>query len=440
MPQRCSVLLAFFIAVSITGIGEQTAYARGHSPRIAWDWSGIIGTGQSLSVGAQGRPIISTSQPYGNLKLSTGNLPWPIDPNDPSLAMTPLVEPVGRQSQSYPSSWPTNIDGETYHTSMADELSALVQADLHRDFVSVHSEVGEDGQGMVFLKKDAVPKGVNGHSYQAAVIETTAIARLARAAHKTYGVAAVVVTHGETDCGNKNYEAELRTLRQNYDFDLRAITGQKEPILMILSQQNSILDFASSTNAQWQIGLDDPAHIVCSGPKYQYPYAGDTIHLTNEGYRQLGEKYAQVYYERVILGRKWEPLEPVKIHRRGAVVTVDYHVPVPPLTWDDSMEPPHQAVDEWKLGKGFEVRAASGAKVGITSVDIKGNSVVIRCATDPGSGARIGYAMAGATDPRSTPQRGTKRWGLLKDSDPFKGAVTGTPQPNYALAFDVPIH
>ncbi len=29
----------------------------------------------------------------------------------------------------------------------------------------------------------------------------------------------------------------------------------------------------------------------------------------------------------------------------------------------------------------------------------------------------------------------TFRWGHLKDSDPFVGAVTNTPQPNWAVAF-----
>ena len=39
---------------------------------IPWDWSGVIGTGQSLAVGEAGKPILSTNQPYHNLKLSTG--------------------------------------------------------------------------------------------------------------------------------------------------------------------------------------------------------------------------------------------------------------------------------------------------------------------------------------------------------------------------------
>jgi len=412
---------------------------RGPEPRIVWDWSGIIGTGQSLSVGARGTPILSIRQPYNNLKLSTGSLPWPVAPRNPSLVMEPLTEPVGRLSPTYPSSWPTNIDGETYHTAMADELTALARAARGRDFISVHSEVGEDGQGMVFLKKGAVPKGVNGHSYLAALIETTSIARLARADGKTFGIGAVVVTHGESDAGNPDYEAQLYQLWQDYDVDLRAITGQTQPLQMILSQQNSVVDHSASTLAQWKIGVDHPTDIVCSGPKYQYPYAADGVHLTAAGYQALGEKYAQVYRERVVLGRSWEPLQPLEAARRGAAVTIRFHVPVPPLVWDTALAPPHPSVAEWGPGKGFEVSAASGARVGIRSVEIAGDTVRIVCTSDPGPGSRVGYAMVGEQTPMAGLPPGTRHWGLLRDSDPFRGVVTGMTQPNYALAFEMPL-
>ena len=304
---------------------------------LPWDWAGIIGTGQSLSVGARALPVVSTNQPYHNLKLTTGHLPWPIDAADTNLALVPLVEPIGRMAPNYPSSWPENIDGETPHTAMANQISALVKANLNRDFVSVHSAVGEDGQGMVFLKKNAIPKGLNGRSYEAAMIETKAIARLAKAAGKTYGIGAIIVTHGESDAGNVNYEKQLRQLWEDYNTDLAAITGQKEKIQMIVSQQNSCNDRSPSTLAQWKLSDDYPGDMVCSGPKYQYP-STEGVHLTADGYRQMGEKYAQVYFERVILGKDWRPLEPTTVERSNAAITVHFHVPVLPLVWDASLE------------------------------------------------------------------------------------------------------
>ena len=432
--RRC-LLPASVCALFPVLVGSAAATGPETDVIIPWDWSGVIGTGQSLAVGEQGRPVLSTTQPYHNLKLSTDHRPWPVDPNDTHLMMVPLVEPIGRRSTNYPSSWPDNIAGETPHSAMANEITALVRAAGGRDFVGVHSEVGENGQCMIYLKKNAEQVGVNGRSYEAAMIETKAITRLAKAAGKTYGVGALIVTHGECDAGNQNYESDLYQLWSDYNTDLAAITGQKQKIQMIVSQQNSCNDYSASTLAQWKVGVDHPADAVCSGPKYQYPYAADGVHLTANGYRQLGEKYGQIYFERVILGKDWQPLEPTAVERNGAVITVHFHVPVPPLIWDSHFAAPHRSIGEWKNGKGFEVSAAGGEKVAIKSVAITSDAVVMVCATDPGPGARVGYAMTGEKPRMAAPFEGTYRWGLLRDSDPFVGAVTGLEQPNYCVAF-----
>ncbi len=405
-----------------------------------WDWSGVVGTGQSLAVGQMGTPVATTTQPYHNLKLTTGNLPWPIDPSNAALAMAPLVEPIGRLSTAYPSSWPTNIAGETPHASMANQITVLVRAADGGDYVGVHGEVGENGQGIVFLRKNATPVGVNGHAYQATLIETQAITRLARAMGKTYGVAAITVTHGEADSGNGSYEDALFQLLSDYQTDLSAITGQTQKIQMIVSQQNSLNDRSPSTLAEWKIGVDHPGEVVCSGPKYQYPYyAVDHVHLVTDGYRQLGEKYGQIYFERVVLGHDWRPLAPTRVERGPRMVTVHFHVPVPPLAWNNAFQLPHQAISEWKAGKGFELRSAAG-RLAIASVEISGDAVQIVTEADlPPSGVFVGYALTGDATAMTTPQVGTFRWGLLCDSDPFVGTATKTAQPNYAVAFELPV-
>ncbi|MFO1478051.1 MAG: dockerin [Verrucomicrobiota bacterium] len=416
----------------------QPAGARaGDDLRLSWDWSGVIGTGQSLAVGEGGKPVLSTIQPYNNLKLSTGNLPWPIDPTDPALALVPLTEPDGRYSTNYPSSWPMNLAGETPHSAMANQITAMARA-AGRDYTGVHSEVGENGQCMIYLRKNPEKKGVNGRSYEAALTETRAITRLARAAGKSYGVGAIIVTHGECDAGNVHYAQDLHQLWSDYNSDLPAITGQTQALQMIVSQQNSINDRCPSTLAQWKVGVDHPESIVCSGPKYQYPYS-DGVHLNAQGYRMLGEKYGQIYFERVVRGRNWQPLQPVSASRKGAVVTVRFHVPTPPLAWDAQMDPPHAATPEWKSGRGFEIVRADGSKAAIQSAAISGDTVVLTCESDPGRGARVSYALYGEKEKMKAPHPGTARWGLLRDSDPFRGAVTGAAQPNYSVAFELPL-
>jgi len=426
------------------GAGNTGAGGRGGAGVVTrpWHWIGVVGTGQSLAVGQMGSPVATTTQPYHNLKLSTGTLPWPVDANDATLAMVPLVEPIGRLSTAYPSSWPTNIAGETPHASMANQVTALVQAADGGDYVGVHGEVGENGQGIVFLQKNATPVGVNGRAYQATLIETQAITRLAQAMGKSYGVGAIIVTHGESDAGNAGYEAALYQLLTDYQADIAAITGQTQKIQMIVSQQNSTNDFAASTFAAWRIGVDHPGEVVCSGPKYQYAYyAADSTHLVTDGYRQLGEKYGQVYFERVVLGRDWQPLAPTTVERGTRTVTVHFHVPVPPLAWETTFQPPHQAIAEWQAGKGFELRGPSG-KIAIASVAITapGDAVEITTTVDlPATGVHVGYALTADATAMTTPFAGTLRWGLLRDSDPFVGVATQKPQPNYAVAFEVEV-
>ncbi len=410
----------------------------GGAPNVPWDWVGVVGTGQSLAVGEQGRPAKSTTQPYGNLMLSTGSSQWPLDSDDASFEMVPLVEPIGRPATNYPSSYPTNIAGETPHASMANQITALAQ-DAGSDYVGVHGEFGENGQCLSFLEKDATQSGVNGRAFEATLIETAAVTRLAAEAGMTYGVGAIIVTHGECDAGNTSYADDLYQLWSDYNGDISEITGQTDPILMIVSQQNAVSNRAASTLAAWQLGVDHPDDVVCSGPKYQYPYADDGIHLVTDGYRLLGEKYGQVYFERVVMGRDWRPLEPESVERDGREVTVNFHVPVPPLEWDMSFEAPLQNIDEWKDGNGFELRSSSG-RIPIESVEIVCNSVRITAGEDlPETDVFVGYALTASVPAREEPHAGTSRWGRLMDSDPFVGDVTGEAQPNYAVAFELPV-
>jgi hypothetical protein len=419
--------------------GEETS---GQAPEVTvpWDWNGVVGTGQSLAVGQNGMPVRSTTQPYGNLKLDTGTATWPIDPEDASFELVPLIEPIGRRSTAYPSSYPTNIAGETPHSAMANQISALAEL-AGSEHVGVHGEFGENGQCMTYLKKSATEGEVNGRAYAATLLETLAIARLAAEQGKTYGVGAVIVTHGECDAGNSSYADDLFQLWADYNTDLHAVTGDaSRDLLMIVSQQNAVSHRAASTLAQWRAGVEHPDEIVCSGPKYQYQYSADGIHLNTVGYQALGEKYGQVYYERVLRGQPWQPLQPTLVERTGArTLRVDFHVPVPPLVWDAELEAPLQGIEEWKSGKGFELRGPSG-RIAIHYVEICDGSVFIESAEDlPETGVFIGYALTGQAEAMAAPHAGTFRWGLLRDSDPFVGSSTGLAQPNYAVAFELPV-
>ncbi|KNY25429.1 carbohydrate-binding protein [Pseudobacteroides cellulosolvens] len=406
-----------------------------------WDWAGIVGTGQSLSVGASANPVKTTAQPYNNLKLSLGSLKVPpYDPNNSQLKMVPLVEPIRNFASGYPAPYPGNIYGETPHTAMGNQITSMVKSTGGTDYITAHTVVGESGQGYAQIKKGATDTGSTGRAFAASMFEVQAINRLAKASGKTYGVGAITLVHGETDNGSATYGNDIRQLWSDYNKDIKAVTGQTQSIPMLVVQQHSYPQTAGSTavgtNIQWKVGVDYPEDIICIGPNYQRYYGGDHVHSNADGYRLMGEKFGQVYFEKVVMGRDWKPLQPTGATKSGNVITVNFHVPVAPLTWDTTMQAPNQSVNEWKNGKGFEV-TANGSKITISSIEISGSSVKITCSgTLPASGVKVAYAYTAQSTNRTN---GTCRWGLLRDSDPFKGSVTGTAQPNYCVAFEMSV-
>ena len=410
--------------------------------------TGILGTGQSLSVGAQATAFsAAATQPhFNNLKLAlNGTVVPPFNPNAATLSLVPFVEPIRPLATSFPSAYPANLYGETPHAAMAAQITTLAKQAGAADYVTAHSVVGESGQGMSVINKTAT-EVVNGNTstgraYQASLFEARAIKRLATARGRTYGIGAIVLTHGETDSGNAGYEAAMVKLWSDYNQDLKAITGQTQSIPMITSQQHSFGFVAGqrsgsspSTLAEWRVGVDNPNNIICAGPKYQYPYASDNIHLVTRGYELLGEKYGEVYFQRVVLGNAWQPLQPISVTRAGNVVTVRFHVPVLPLAFDTTLPRPHQsALTQWANGRGFELRNGNTILV-INSVRIVNDTVQIVAAAPVPAGATVGYA---ATSDGVALAGVSRRWGNLKDSDRTVGAFTGQAQPNFAVAFEL---
>ena len=282
-----------------------------------WDWAGIVGTGQSLSVGAEAYNIVLDTQPFKNLKLALNGanvtLP-PYDANDAALSVVPLVEPIRGKVFGFPEPYPTNIYGETPHTAMADQISSLFLKDTGEDYITVHSAVGESGMAIDVIGKNATPDAGRGHAYAASLFEVTALKRLAAAAGKTYGVGGIILTHGETDWGNPDYESKVYQLYTDYNADLRAITGQIQKVPLFLSQQQTCPgdnSSAASLIAQWKSGVDHPGEVICVGPKYQYPYANDHVHLLPAGYDHARRKVRRGLLRE---GRTWARLAAAPAH------------------------------------------------------------------------------------------------------------------------------
>ena len=83
-----------------------------------------------------------------------------------------------------------------------------------------------------------------------------------------------------------------------------------------------------------------------------------------EGYELLGEKYGQVYYERVIREARLAAAcaRRTSVARDGRVIRVHFQVPVPPLVWEDTFQRRTRLLSRSGARQGF--RGARGGHAG----------------------------------------------------------------------------
>jgi hypothetical protein len=379
----------------------------------AFDVNFILSTGQSLSIGAQGAPALSTAQPDQNVMFDTGVIAGGTN----LTSFVPLVE--------------ANV--ETMSAGLANHISGDAKTSFgieHDILLGVH---GVGGFSYAQLQKGQPP-------YANGLAQAKAGFDLAKAAGKSLVVRAVTTVHGETDHvqANPNYQANIAQWQAAYETDVKAITGQTEPIPMLhtqmhrwtklpLAEGGAISDVSRIPLDQLAVHIASGGKTVLVGPKYHLPYAPDGVHLTNEGYRHMGEDYAKAYRQIVLRGKKWEPLRPISVKRDGATITVQFLVPAPPLKIDDELVTN-------PADYGFEL-SGDDEMPNITSVDVTAaDTVTIKLAAAPtGANKRLRYAFTGTPKANAGPTTGPR--GNLRDSDNTK-SLYGFELYNWCVTFD----
>jgi hypothetical protein len=355
----------------------------------------ILSTGQSLSLGYEGAPSLSGTQPYDNKMLNGSN------------ALSSLIE-SGLESPA---------------SAMGNGITALNGKQVA---VTKH---GMGNKGYADLKKGT-------SYYNTGISQVSFVKSGAEAISKTEKVIAVTAVHGENDhiAGNAaSYEGYLVEWQNDYEADIQAITGQNDTVPLFTDQIGSWTQYGSATSgipsAQLSAAENNPDKIVLIGPKYFLNYSSSSPHLINTSYRWLGEYYAKVIKKVVFDGETWKPLSPGTIERNGNIIYAKFHVPAGSLVFDTNL------VSE-NTNYGFEYFDNSSSAT-ISSVElVNADTVKITLNTTPtGTNQRLRYAYTGTPNADAGAQPAGSPRGNLRDTDPAI-SLSGNNLYNWSVHFD----
>ncbi|AUG85465.1 hypothetical protein SHab15497_00021 [Acinetobacter phage SH-Ab 15497] len=346
----------------------------------------VLSYGQSLSVGAQGIPVITTSQPYSNETF--GFVMNGITYSSPRMDVAAtLVRPLFEVQYS-PSSdgYNNNSRGETHCSGMANYSSYHMAVNYGRDpssHVIFASTAGHGGYRIDQLKK--------GSAWYSVLMNHVTKGKELNVGF-TYAVQAIPWQQGENNAFSSGvqtpyaeYKPELIQLQSDAENDIKAITGQTGIIPFITYQ----MSYAARTwpdIAKVQLDLvRENDRFMLSTPMYHLPYANDNIHLNAIGYKWLGAYIARAYNQYMFEGRKSDFINPKHAYIDGNRLRVKFDVPAMPLVLDEDTLA--KTVDY-----GFVVKDGSN-KMTIVSIMADGDEVIIDLNTTPTGAVTVRYAM-----------------------------------------------
>lgn len=359
----------------------------------------ILSTGQSLSLGSQGTPPLTTSQPYQN-KMIVSN------------AFVPLVEGPN----------------ETISSSMANTITNLSET----NYEQVVSRHGQSGTNYLGLKKGTTP-------YNNGLAQVTSAKNISESLQRTLNVNAITIIHGEADAARTKatYKGYLEEWYADYNSDVKAITNQENNIPIFTDQMGSYTKLGYQNSgvplAQLEASEENPGEIYLIGPKYFLQYAPDGVHLTNTSYRHLGEYYGKAMYQTLIENDPWKPLSPETIVRSGDKIHVKFYVPAPPIQIDTT-----NVLENTDYG--FVFHDDSGDTPDITNVQVIGpDTIELTLESVPtGNNQRVSYAFNGTIGANAGADQNGSARGNIRDSDSTV-SLYGNNLYNWLVQFEKPV-
>ena len=419
-------------------------------PYVKFDVNHVISTGQSNSVAHEARPPITSTQPFKNLMFDVG------------VMTSGVCEREGCRTYQKPSGFVPLVEGDTFwypvetmSSGLANEATILAKAKRSElDHQVLVSLAGRNGLTYWCLRHGGCnfldPSYLN--AFDENIKQVQDGKAIATSLGKSYVVRMATAIHGESDDfayatntqefpldgtdgtpqSIKSYGDGLLEWQRDYEKAVKAITGQTQPVPLLISQFSGWNDIATSavTQLQYEAHVRSAGKVVLVTPAYTLDWADDCRHYTAKGERQLGEYFGKAYARIVFDGLPWEPVRPTKVTHAGAVITAKYTVPSPPLVLDTT-----RVTDPGSYG--FEAVDAAGVRLTITSVALAGpDTVTITLAAPVPAGAHLRYAYTGV--PHSCPGRFVGPRGNLRDSDTTPSQY-GYELFNWGVHFDVAV-
>jgi len=382
------------------------------------DWNHVIVYGQSLAVGSQSVPPITTTAQFNHLTFAAG----PRSTKAGSIGANPGTNTTAGLFENTLTGDGGSNRGETPCSTIGQSVTQYA------------AEVDGIGPDQLVLFCSAPGHGeyklnqLDMASEWSQVLRdhvTEAMAR-AVAAGKTYAVSCVVWMQGESDNSTpyQTYYDGLRALQQQFASWVRTTTGQAfDPVFITYQTPNTGFLNNQVARAQIDLATNEPGFLM-GGPIYQFPSA-DGTHLTNVGECRAGWQFGRAVKEYLLGKTKASFIRSVSAVRQGNVIRWRFSVPQGPLAIDVTGLPPTQDF-------GFCVRDGAGAALPIASVQIEaGDTVVITLAAGAASAAEVRYAMDYLGSGTAWNNEFT---GNLRDSTAGYFTVSGVAYPRYHVA------
>ena len=435
------------------------------APALSATYNHVITFGQSLASAAEGWPALSTTPRYDNLMLgdATRSATYSGDRFVPVGGATfkPLRAVVQRKSDPKVLLTEEEVAALDKHAQDEGESVEVGALNLARrlylegkgiesdpEHVLVASNAATSGRSIAQLSKTG-----GTHEYRRVLQAVDQARQTAEAQGGRYALSAFFWLQGEYDYAEvqggindkATYKKMARQLRADLNEDTAKAIGQPRMPAFISYQTDAKTSVVNGSldigMAQWELAQEEPGWYL-AGPVY--PYVDKGTHLSANGYRWVGQMLGKVYHQVVVERRGWVPLSPIGATVEGREVLIDFHVPHPPLAFEEPYIAHQQRMIE---NYGFVLTDKQG-KVPVESIKAVADTVVrLVVARDLDGAPTIRYASYE-----------TGGAGELRDSDPTLAdahyeyrpdqgmpaeanieALVGKPYPlhNWSIAFEI---